>query len=599
MKKEAKADAKKLVKIFARKKKQMAIAFVINLLLMFVALAFVGIKLLYPYHFAIGLGFYILSFIPLIYRVYVSRKVFEKFHTYNFAKEYYSHKKWRIFLAVFLGILMISFFTVRPSTNSPFEQMSNIEIEKRVDDDLKKSLLAMDYLETSGNELIEVLKKEDDSVVVAEEIREKFNEFTRAVIYSESFTDLHRYFDSIPRFKLRDTRAKSFVISYSLYVKKYEIVHRLMMTVSDSEFKKKILNEENELLNQGDVYREMVSRYYKPKTRLRINLGWSYMRLFYNSPKENFGESFLVLQKKSEESFEYLFENSDKTIKNYFNISSDNVESKMFETWFPMQRGVANTMGHIILAGEEEREFITVNQIETMQKEMEPGDVMLQRRIAHLSNVGIPGFWTHSALYTGTMQEMNEYFSSEFPKDGHEDVENYIEEKFPKVYEDFQNKDGKDGGQKSVIEAIEPGVVLQSLSNSAKADFVVVLRANLEKKDKLASLIRVFENFGKPYDYNFDFDTRDALVCSELVYDAYIKIPGEKEGLSFETSIVSGRKITSPTDIAQKFLDEHSLEGSELEFIYILVGNENTRRAYVGSEEDFLDSLSWGKFNFL
>ncbi len=601
MKKNTKNDAKTLVEIFAKKKKQIAIAFVVNVLLMFIALAFVGIKIFYPYHFVIGFGFYVLSFIPLIYRIYTSRSVFKRFHTYNFAQEYYSKRKWRILLAIFLGVLMISFFTIRPSTENPFIGMSNAEIKTRVDNDLEDSVVAMDFLETSGNELIKTLETEDESVATADEIRTNFENFLKAVIYSESFTDVHRYFDSIPRFRLRDSRTKSFVISYSLYVKKYEIVHRMMMTVGNSEFKKKILNEKIATIENDGIYQDMISRYYKPKTKLRINLGWSYMKLFYSSPRESFGESFLVLQKKSKESFDYLFINSDKSIKYYFVSSLDNAETKMFEAWFPVQKNVANAMGHIILANEEKREFITVEQIEAMKIQMEPGDIMLQRRIAHLSNVGIPGFWTHSALYTGTLDEMNEYFSSEFQDNGvlgGKSFREYVEKRFPEVYAKYQEND-KDGNKRDVIEAIEPGVVLQSLTVSAKADFVVVLRPNLDKKNRMASLLRAFEDFGKPYDYNFDFDTRDALVCSELVYDAYIEIPEEKKGLNFKTSMVSGRRITSPTDIAQKFKDEHSLENSELKFIYIIVGNENTRRAYIGSEEDFLDSLNWGKFNFL
>ncbi|GEM_PF-5101696 len=598
MKKAAKEDITTLADIFTRRKKQIAIAFIVNVVLMFIALAFIGVKILYPYHFVIGFGFYIISFIPLIYRIYISRKVFERFHTYNFAKDYYSHKKWRVFLAFFLAVLMISFFTVRPSTENPFRGMSNLEIEERVDEDLKKAVIAMDYLESSGNELLEILAKKQETIGTADETRTRFNKFIKAVIYSESLTDLHRYFDSIPRFKLRDSRTKSFIISYSLYVKKYEIVQRMITTISEDETKKKILNEENSLLKRDNIYQEMASRYYKPKTKLRINLGWSYMKVFFGSVREDFGESFLILQTKSNESFAYLFNNSDKALKSYLKVSSDGLESRMFETWFPVQKNVANTMGHIILANEDKREFITRDQILKMNEVMEPGDIMLQRRIAHLSNVGIPGFWTHSALYTGSMQQMNDYFIDEFPVEDKNNFEEYTKENFPLVYAEYQKKD-KDGEERSTLEAIESGVVLQSLTVSAKADFVVVLRPKLTKSDRLKAVLRAFENFGKPYDYNFDFDTRDAFVCSELVYDAYLEVPGKKEGLEFETSLVSGRKIVSPTDMAHKFSKEENSDKQELEFIYILIGNENTRRAYIGSKEDFLDSLNWGKFNFL
>jgi uncharacterized protein YycO len=142
-------------------------------------------------------------------------------------------------------------------------------------------------------------------------------------------------------------------------------------------------------------------------------------------------------------------------------------------------------------------------------------------------------------------------------------------------------------------------VVAQTLPVSADADFVVVLRPLLSKQDKMLALLKAFANTGKPYDFNFDFDTRDAMVCSELVYDAYYERLPEKQGLQMETSVVNGRPIVSPFDIATKYVTERGTDAQELQFVYFLRSTESTDEAYVSDESTFVESLTWSKFSFL
>jgi hypothetical protein len=342
----------------------------------------------------------------------------------------------------------------------------------------------------------------------------------------------------------------------------------------------------------------MVNRFYAPKTRLRINAGWLYMSLFGGSQEEKYGDSYTVLHVKAKEGYEYLLTNFDKTLLNSGEVLVDNTRNRMFDVWFPIQRSVANSMGHAILSSRGHEYFISDDQIRGMQKEMDPGDIMLQRRNWHLSNVGIPGFWTHSALYTGDINLMDSYFASEFPYEGYESMSSYLAEKFPKTFEIYQSQD-EEGNQRSVIEAIEPGVVVQSLEDSAHADFVVTLRPRLSKHDKMLSIFKAFEHVGKPYDYNFDFDTRDALVCSELVYDSYFERPPEKMGIFLETSVINGRKVVSPSNVAEKYVRELDNVEAQLEFVYFIKGSEETQSASVSTQKEFIESIYWNKFSFL
>jgi hypothetical protein len=255
-------------------------------------------------------------------------------------------------------------------------------------------------------------------------------------------------------------------------------------------------------------------------------------------------------------------------------------------------------MGRAILSTRGKEGLITEAQARTMGERMEPGDVMLQRRNWHVSNVGIPGFWTHSAPYTGDLPTMDKYFASEFPYEGYESMSAYLEAEAPAVYAELVTANAEED-LPAVIEAIEPGVVLQTLPVSANADFVVVLRPRLTKHDKLLALMKAFSNTGKPYDFNFDFATRDALVCSELVYDAYYERLPEKAGLHFETSTVNGRSIVSPIDMAKKYVAERNNADRQFDFVYFLRSNEETGTASVSDEATFVESIEWSKFSFL
>lgn len=584
--------------LFKKYKRRISRLVFSSIFLTIISVIIVSVQIFYPYHVVVGLSIYVLSFIPLGKRIYISRNKIKKYKYYEFANKFFKHEKKKVVLLLVVTVFVISFFTLRPLGRSPFKSLSEEQIIQMVDDGLYKSITSMDYLQTSGTELLDVMRREEEdtnNTIVAEVA---FNNFLKSVLLSESLTDTYRHFDKIPH-RLKDARAKSFIISYSLYIKKYEILHRLMSIVSGNEYKKKILNQYIGLLDKDNVYSEMVNRFYKPKTRLRINAGRIYLMLSNGKNKSDmYGSSYRLLYVRAEEGYNYLLKNFDNTLLNSGEVLVDGIKERMFDIWFPVQKAIANTMGNIIISDRGKDYFIKTDQIHQMQKKMLPGDIMLQRRNWYLSNVGIPGFWTHSAMYTGTFAEMEKYFESEFPIGQYDSFTEYLQSNFPDAYKKYQTFD-EVGAEYSVIEAIAPGVVLRSLDVSAHADFVVTLRPVLSKRDKFFSLMRAFSNLGKPYDYNFDFDTRDAIVCSELIFDSYFGYPGEKRGLSFEISMVNGRKIVSPLDIAKKFKAGYGRMDKELEFVYFLRGSEEVKNATVSTEEVFLESVDWPKFSFL
>jgi len=76
-------------------------------------------------------------------------------------------------------------------------------------------------------------------------------------------------------------------------------------------------------------------------------------------------------------------------------------------------------------------------------------------------------------------------------------------------------------------------------------DDVAVLRAQKQPPEALRDSIGLaLSNFGKRYDFNFDVNTTETIVCSELVYAAYPQI-------DFFTKQVFTSFTISPDDIAK------------------------------------------------
>ena len=49
---------------------------------------------------------------------------------------------------------------------------------------------------------------------------------------------------------------------------------------------------------------------------------------------------------------------------------------------------------------------ITHHQISIVCQQLQPGDIILTRRNGFVSNLFIPGYWTHSALYIGQIYQI-------------------------------------------------------------------------------------------------------------------------------------------------------------------------------------------------
>ncbi|MFZ5798613.1 MAG: YiiX/YebB-like N1pC/P60 family cysteine hydrolase [Thermodesulfobacteriota bacterium] len=265
-----------------------------------------------------------------------------------------------------------------------------------------------------------------------------------------------------------------------------------------------------------------------------------------------------------------------------------------FTAWFPVQKGVSELMG-VVKVWRPGISLISQEQIQEIQKKLRPGDILLERREWFATNVGIPGFWTHAALYIGTPEERDRFFTEPGVKEwlvgqgGADGTFNaLLRTRYPEKYQ-LSVTPQEENHQTRILEAIAEGVSFTSLEHSAAADSLVVLRPNLSQKDIALAILKAFHYSGRPYDFNFDFRTDSELVCSELIYKAFE--PGEgMTGLSLPLAAVLDRPLLSPNEIARLFDAEYGKDGQQFTMVAFLDGNEKKQNAVESDVGSFRES---------
>jgi hypothetical protein len=269
---------------------------------------------------------------------------------------------------------------------------------------------------------------------------------------------------------------------------------------------------------------------------------------------------------------------------------------------FPVQAGIAEWMGDEKVR-RQHVDLITLDQVHALHPRLQPGDVLLERREWYLSNIGLPGYWPHAALFVGTPAERATYFAepevlSWIKAQGQADgnFEALLTAREPNASASCRATEN--GHPVRILEAMSEGVVFTSIEHSAAADSLAVLRPRLSKAARAAAILRAFHYAGRPYDFDFDFLTDSALVCTELVYKAYEPAP-DKPGLRLPVEQVMGR-TTMPANIIVRLYDaEAGTKGQQLDLILFLDGDEAARVAREASDASFRESWKRPKWFIL
>jgi hypothetical protein len=250
--------------------------------------------------------------------------------------------------------------------------------------------------------------------------------------------------------------------------------------------------------------------------------------------------------------------------------------------WFPVQANTAEWLGDTKVRRKATM-LIAAPQVDEAIGKSEPGDIIVERRNWYLSNVGLPGFWPHAALWVGSPAELAAWADDDDVKAAFGgSLPAHLESRFPAAWQAFTTPD-HEGHSRRVLEAISEGVVFNSAEESIHADYVAALRPRRSKVERARALVHAFAYFGRPYDFDFDFFTDTSLVCSELVVKAY-EPRADFTGLSFSLERVVGRMTLGPNSIVRTFDAQHGTDDAQLDFVYFLDGQEKSRRAVFADE---------------
>jgi len=155
---------------------------------------------------------------------------------------------------------------------------------------------------------------------------------------------------------------------------------------------------------------------------------------------------------------------------------------------------------------------------------LKAGDILLEKTPFRLTDKMIPGYWGHAAVWVGTEVELKELGIWENPVV-------------------VRHRDAIREGR-LVVEALRSGVEMNSLEHFLNIDSIGVLRKpDLSREGRATTIIQALRQVGKPYDFNFDVESKGRVYCSKLVYLSY-------SGIDWPTKRSLGRTTFTPDDVA-------------------------------------------------
>ena len=251
--------------------------------------------------------------------------------------------------------------------------------------------------------------------------------------------------------------------------------------------------------------------------------------MIYGSP------SYTEIRKNSSLETESMF--SINRINIFKNKIEDNIRLISSDATNQVSKMFGNAAGIIVARRGKLDELPKEKQSEIIAN-LQPLDILLEKAPFRLTDYLIPGYWSHVALWSGTEEELSKLgVWDELPA-----IYNEAKETYHYSGPDFQ--DAIRNGH-MVIEALRPGVQINTLQHFLNIDDLGVMRYNgLTIENKRSYLLNAFAQIGKSYDFNFDVESKNEIVCSELIYVSF-------DDLDWNTTKTVGRYTISPDNVAQ------------------------------------------------
>ncbi len=498
------------------------------------------------------------------------------------------------------AILAIGIACGPRSGPEPVHRLERLELQHRIRADRKRVERYRDgihsvlgYVEARTD----LLDAGDDELLSRPQREAIWKAWERLLDYYMALESIRRYHSHYWLVQDPKLRRHSFLVGYAAFLAQYSGALRFIRFAS-------LQPDLDVLLNEPVPEVGLPARTYDQFKLRFLNVAIATQFVALDGVDKNLrNPDFMGLRKAIEADGKQLWEmGKGEGIRMTLENAGDVVRKGGARTFFPVQAGVSEWMGDTKVH-RVNSSFITPEQVEALHGHLVPGDVLLERREWYLSNVGLPGYWPHAALYVGTPRERQELLA------GDEKVEAWVREQgepsgdFEKLlaarYAPQYGKHlGKDeaGHAYRVLEAISEGVSHTTLEHSADCDTLGILRPRLSRLEKARAIFNAFHYAGRPYDFDFDFRTDSALVCTELIAKAYE--PDERfAGLDLPVIQVMERKVIPANLIVKQFDFDYGTPAQNLDFVAFYDGWEKGREAIPSTLEAFRSSWKRPKWH--
>ncbi|MFQ6678291.1 MAG: YiiX/YebB-like N1pC/P60 family cysteine hydrolase [Fidelibacterota bacterium] len=257
--------------------------------------------------------------------------------------------------------------------------------------------------------------------------------------------------------------------------------------------------------------------------------------LIYGSP------SYADIQEKGSVELESIF------ALNKYNIFKNEVEDRIrlisLNATHQASKLFGNSAG-IIVSRQGKMDQISDGEKTKIISKLQPMDILLEKAPFRLTDHLIPGYWSHVGLWCGNELELRKLG---------------VWDELPAIYDAAKIKYHYSGPSFQeliqtghlIIEALRPGVQINTLEHFLNIDGLGAIRCDdLTSEKKRSYLLNAFAQIGKNYDFNFDVESKNEIVCSELIYVSI-------DDMEWDTEKTIGRHTISPDNVAQKIKQDN------------------------------------------
>lgn len=483
---------------------------------------------------------------------------------------------------------------------SPLTAMSETELDRAWRLDTRQYQIIDDELTALIDRLEGATMFESEHALGAEEEAELLDAwralYDSAIVLEQTRIFYEDWYRFDPSRAQRRQHVRAFLLSYAAELSLFEKSSRFAaLVVANSNAKKFLDVPHAEIGLPADAFSRFRQELHGARDQARVVAGRQYLTFLdttlharRDAPGWNadwlWGRIDRNLQMLDDE---HLIDTAEISVR----ADVQGLKRTVRRAWYPAQKEVAELMGDVRVK-RVGWYLISDEQYETLRSELEPGDIVITRKNWYLSNLGLPGFWSHAIFYIGDPDTLDDYLDDENVRawvrettGRDESFAQMMTERFPVRWARYRR--GTDHPYE-LIEAVGEGVLLNTLP-SAGGDYLAALRPRLDKLAKAQAIAEAFTHLDKPYDYDFDFATDHALVCTEVVWRSYRPGPG-KTGLDLTLHNVAGRQTLHANEIIHAWADARGTENAQLDFVYFIDVTEDDTQAFVSDEDSLATS---------